>query len=206
MKVKKSISIMMSIALTSSVLGVCSNTKTEESRGTETKIVSENSRKSSNELVVSVASEPEEGFDATVGGHGSMTRVLFSTLFKRDKNLGMGNDLASSYEVSEDLLTWTVKLREDVLFTDGEKLTSEDVIYTYEKAKESGSSIDLTMLDSVKAIDEYTVAFILNKPQSTFIEKMAYIGIVPKHAHNENFKDNPIGSGPYEFIQWDKGQ
>lgn len=44
MKVKKSISIMMSIALTSSVLGVCSNTKTEESRGTETKIVSENSR------------------------------------------------------------------------------------------------------------------------------------------------------------------
>lgn len=206
MKVKKLISIMISLALTASILGGCSNTKTEESKGTGTKVVSENSRKSSNELVVAVASEPEEGFDATVGGHGSMTRVLFSTLFKRDKNLGMENDLASSYEVSEDLLTWTVKLREDVLFTDGEKLTSEDVVYTYEKAKESGSSIDLTMLDSVKAIDDYTVAFTLNKPQSTFIEKMAYIGIVPKHAHNENFKDNPIGSGPYEFIQWDKGQ
>ena len=38
------------------------------------------------------------------------------------------------------------------------------------------------------------------------MERLAYLGIVPEHAYDENFKDNPIGSGPYEFVQWDKGQ
>lgn len=47
----------------------------------------------------------------------------------------MENDLAKSYEISEDRLTWTVKIREDVKFTDGENLTAEDVVYTYEIAK-----------------------------------------------------------------------
>lgn len=62
------------------------------------------------------------------------------------------------------------------------------------------------MLESIKAIDDYTIEFKLVNPQSTFIEKLAYLGIVPKHAHDENFKDNPIGSGPFKFVQWDKGQ
>ncbi len=135
-----------------------------------------------------------------------MTRVFFSTLFQRNKELGIENDLAESYEISEDRLTWTVKIRDDVKFTDGEKLTAEDVAYTYEIAKDSASSIDLTMLESVKQIDEYTIEFKLKQPQSTFIEKLARVGIVPKHAHKEGFADNPIGSGPYKFVQWDKGQ
>ena len=41
---------------------------------------------------------------------------------------------------------------------------------------------------------------------STFVEKLGVCGIVPKHAYDDNFKDNPIGSGPYKFVQWDKGQ
>lgn len=203
MKLKRSISATLAIVLTiASLTGCSSNTSGGESdvKGAT------NNRRDNNELVAAVTYEPSEGFDATIGGHGSMTRVFFSTLFKRDKDLGMENDIANEYEVSEDRLTWTVKLREDVKFTDGEKLNSEDVVYTYEQAKSSGSSIDLTILESVKASDEYTVEFKLTKPQSTFIEKMASIGIVPKHAHDEKFKSNPIGSGPYEFVQWDKGQ
>ena len=94
-----------------------------------------------------------------------MTRVFFSSLFKRDKELGMENDLATEYKVSDDKLTWTVKIREDVKFTDGEPLTSEDVVYTYETAKESGSEIDLTMLESITAVDKYTIDFKLKEPQ-----------------------------------------
>lgn len=195
MKLKRSISIALTVMLTMVTLTGCTDSKG-----------STNSRIEKNELIAAVAYEPDEGFDATVGGHGSMTRVFFSTLFKRDKNLGMENDLATGYKVSEDRLTWTVSIREGVKFSDGEKLTAEDVVYTYEKAKESGSSIDLTVLDSVKAIDDYNIEFKLKEPQSTFIEKMASIGIVPKHAHDDKFAQNPIGSGPYKFVQWDKGQ
>ena len=204
-KLKKSISLMLAISLTAAVLVGCSNTDSkgeESSSGSQVK----NERKANNELVVAVASEPEAGFDATTGGHGSMTRVFFSSLFKRDKELGMENDLATEYKVSDDKLTWTVKIREDVKFTDGEPLTSEDVVYTYETAKESGSEIDLTMLESITAVDKYTIDFKLKEPQSTFMEKLAYLGIVPKHAHGSDFADNPIGSGPFKFIQWDKGQ
>lgn len=204
-KLKKSISLMLAISLTAAVLVGCSNT---DSKGEESSSSSQvkNERKANNELVVAVASEPEAGFDATTGGHGSMTRVFFSSLFKRDKELGMENDLATEYKVSDDKLTWTVKIREDVKFTDGEPLTSEDVVYTYETAKESGSEIDLTMLESITAVDKYTIDFKLKEPQSTFMEKLAYLGIVPKHAHGSDFADNPIGSGPFKFIQWDKGQ
>ena len=204
-KLKKSISLMLAISLTAAVLVGCSNTDSkgeESSSGSQVK----NERKANNELVVAVASEPEAGFDATTGGHGSMTRVFFSSLFKRDKELGMENDLATEYKVSDDKLTWTVKIREDVKFTDGVPLTSEDVVYTYETAKESGSEIDLTMLESITAVDKYTIDFKLKEPQSTFMEKLAYLGIVPKHAHGSDFADTPIGSGPFKFIQWDKGQ
>ena len=204
-KLKKSISLMLAISLTAAVLVGCSNTDSkgeESSSGSQVK----NERKANNELVVAVVSEPESGFDATTGGHGSMTRVFFSSLFKRDKELGMENDLATEYKVSDDKLTWTVKIREDVKFTDGEPLTSEDVVYTYETAKESGSEIDLTMLESITAVDKYTIDFKLKEPQSTFMEKLAYLGIVPKHAHGSDLADTPIGSGPFKFIQWDKGQ
>ena len=172
-KLKKSISLMLAISLTAAVLVGCSNTDSkgeESSSGSQVK----NERKANNELVVAVVSEPESGFDATTGGHGSMTRVFFSSLFKRDKELGMENDLATEYKVSDDKLTWTVKIREDVKFTDGEPLTSEDVVYTYETAKESGSEIDLTMLESITAVDKYTIDFKLKEPQSTFMEKLAY--------------------------------
>lgn len=163
-------------------------------------------RQNKNELVVSFASEPEKGFDTVISGHGSMTRLFFSTLFKRDKNLGITTDLATGYSISKDRLKWTVTIRKDVLFADSTKLTAIDVAFTYKKAKESGGEVDLTMLDSVKAIDDYTIEFTLGKPQSIFIEKMASIGIVPKDAYSENFSNNPIGSGPYKLIQWDKGQ
>ena len=201
MKLKKRIGVLLAVMLMATSITGCSSDKNQDTTEKGVK----NERRENKELVA-VANEPEAGFDATVGGHGSMTRVFFSTLFKRDKELGIENDLATGYEVSEDRLTWTVKLRDDAKFTDGENVTSEDIVFTYEMAKKSASSIDLTVLDSVNAKDEYTVEFKLKEPQSIFIEKMSQIGIVPKHAYSKDFANNPIGSGPYKFVQWDKGQ
>ena len=170
------------------------------------KEVKDEGRKTKNELIVAIGEEPETGFDSTTGGHGSVTKLVFSTLFKRDKELGWEGDLATGYEVSKDKLTWTVTIRDDAKFTDGTPVTAEDVAYTYNEAKESGSDIDLTIIDNVEAMDDTTVAFHLTRVYSPFIEKMAYLGIIPKHAHNEKFKDEPIGSGPFKLVQWDKGQ
>jgi peptide/nickel transport system substrate-binding protein len=197
MRIRKALVILMITILSTSFLTGCSQGD---------KVSSRELRRANSELVVAIGSEPDTGFDSTTGGHGSITRVLFSTLFKRDKNLGWEKDLATGYRLSEDMLTWTITLRQDALFTDGTPVTAKDVAYTYETAKNAGADIDLTMVESIREVDAYTVEFKLKRPYSPFIERLAYLGILPKHAHNEAFRDNPIGSGPYRFVQWDKGQ
>ena len=116
------------------------------------------------------------------------------------------NDLAAGYEVSPDGLVWTVKIREDVKFSDGIPLTAADVEFTFYTAATSGSVVDLTNMDNVEAVDTSTVTFTLKKPQSTFINLLISVGIVPKHAYSDNYAEIPIGSGPFKFVQWDKGQ
>ena len=204
MKLKKNMARLLSLVLVMGTLAGCSNTSSSDSDNKTKSAVEQ--RKENNELVVAVGAEPEAGFDAITGGHGSITKVFFSTLMTRDKELGWENDLATNYKVSDDKLTWTVTIRDDVKFTDGEKLTAEDVAFTYETTKKSSTEVDLTMIKEVKAIDDTTVQFTLTRPMSTFVEKLGVCGIVPKHAYDDNFKDNPIGSGPYKFVQWDKGQ
>jgi peptide/nickel transport system substrate-binding protein len=116
------------------------------------------------------------------------------------------NDLATNYTVSEDGLTWTVKIRNDAKFHDGVPLTAKDVAFTFNTAAEAAGKVDLSMLEKATAINNETVEFKLNDNQATFINKLVVIGIVPEHAYSENYGQSPIGSGPYKFVKWDKGQ
>lgn len=157
-------------------------------------------------LILAVGSEPESGFDPTTGWGRYGSPLFQSTLLKRDHDLKIVNDLATGYQVSEDGRTWTVNLRTDAKFTDGEPLTADDVKFTFETAAGSGSAIDLTNLLSVRAHGDHTVEFALKEPQSTFIVQLVAMGIVPAHAYGPDYAKHPIGSGPYRFVQWDKGQ
>ncbi|GIQ67808.1 ABC transporter substrate-binding protein [Xylanibacillus composti] len=158
------------------------------------------------ELILAIGGEPEEGFDPTTGWGRYGSPLFQSTLFKRDHEMKLVPDLATDYSISEDGLRWTVTLREDVLFTDGEPLTSADVQYTFEQAALSGSTIDLSNLMAVEAPEPYTVVFRLAEPQSAFLHMLVATGIVPAHAHDERYARQPIGSGPYKLVQWDRGQ
>ncbi len=157
------------------------------------------------QLVLAIGAEPETGFDP-IKGWGRYGSPLFqSTLLKRDDKLNIIHDVATGYEVSENGRIWSVKLRDDVMFSDGEPLTADDVKFTFEQAASSGAAIDLTNLEKVEAnLDE--VLFYLKKPQSTFVSYLISTGIVPEHAYSDNYARQPIGSGPYTFVQWDRGQ
>ena len=154
-------------------------------------------------------SEPEAGFDPAYGwGVGEHTHepLIQSTLTTTTKDLQIGKDLAVDYKVSEDGLTWTVTIRDDVTFTDGEKLTAEDVAFTYNHCRDESTVADFTMLKEARALDETTVEFSMTKPYSIWQYTMAVVGIMPKHAYDENYGQNPIGSGRYQLKQWDRGQ
>lgn len=158
------------------------------------------------ELILAIGSEPEDGFDPTAGWGRYGSPLFQSTLLTRDQDLRIANDLAEKYEVSDDGLTWTVEIRKDVKFSDGQPLTAEDVVYTYDTAARSGSVIDLNIMKAVKALDSHTIQFTLHQPQSTFVNLLLTLGIVPKHAHGKDYAQNPVGSGPFKLVQWDKGQ
>ena len=172
-----------------------------------------NTKHAPDELVTCVAAhgeEPEFGFDPMHGWgyHDSGTEPLIqSTILKRDANNSFVNDLATNYTISSDYKEYTVNIRDDVKFTDGNKLTAKDVAFSYNKSKELGEGADLSSLKEVKAEGDTKVVFTLNKSDSTFINKLTDVGIVPEANYNaDNYGKNPIGSGPYKLVQWDKGQ
>lgn len=158
------------------------------------------------EIVLAFGSEPDTGFDPTTGWGRYGSPLFQSTLLKRDNALNIVNDLATSHEVSEDGKVWTVELRDDAKFSDGEPLTASDVKFTFDTAIDNGSVVDLNAIEKIEAVNDTTVEFTLKKAQSTFINNLVATGIVPEHAYSEDYAVNPIGSGPYQLVQWDKGQ
>ena len=190
--------LILSLALITLVMAGCSQTdKPEGGQEQEGK---------KDELILALGSEPEDGFDPTTGWGRYGSPLFQSTLLKRDKDLKIVNDLATGYEISPDGLVWTVNLRNDVKFSDGKPLTAEDVVYTFETAAKSGSVVDLGVMAKAEALEDFKVKFTLSAPQSTFINSLIATGIVPKHAHGADYAIRPIGSGPFKFVQWDKGQ
>lgn len=159
--------------------------------------------KAKDEVVIAISSEPST-LDPCQGWGHSATPLVQSTLIEYDYDMHFVNDLATDYGLSGDGLTWTFKLRDDAKFTDGEPVTASDVKFTFETAKASQSSLDLTFLDRVETPDDTTVIFHLTKPTSSFLNTIATVGIVPAHAYGADYGTSPIGSGPFKFVQWNK--
>lgn len=160
-------------------------------------------------IAMGTTSEPESGFDPAYGwGAGEHVHepLIQSTLTVTNKDLLIEYDLATSMEASEDGMTWTVTIRDDVKFTDGEALTAPDVAFTYNTLRDTSSVNDFTMLARAEATDDTTVLFHMNRPYSIWPYTMAIVGIVPEHAYGTGYGEKPIGSGRYMLKQWDKGQ
>jgi len=155
------------------------------------------------EIVISVGAESTTGYDPCTGAG---TYLFFNGLLGFDKQCNIVKDLAADYKVSDDGLTYTFVLRDDVKFSDGTLVTAQDVVFTFNTTKKSGSVVDLNDMKSVEAKDAKTVVFTLEKPYSVFLNIIAERGIVPEHAYGPNFSEKPVGTGPFVLTQWDKGQ
>lgn len=161
-------------------------------------------------IAMNPTSEPAAGFDPLVSwgcGEHVHEPLIQSTLVTTDANLAFHGDLATDYECSDDGLTWTFSLRDDVRFTDGEPLTAEDVAFTVNSAVASPSfEADLSMVAEAVAVSDTVVEFHLKKPYNALLYTLAVLGIVPKHAYGEGYGSAPVGSGRYELERWDPGQ
>ena len=194
-------------------LTACSSGSGEEKEQTKEEVKTETSEKvktderSKDELVLGIGFEPEKGFNPIFESSHSNSMVFHSALLKRDVDLHIVEDLAESYEISEDKKTYTVKLKDGLKFADGSDLTAEDVAFTYNTAKgEAAAGINLERFKEAKAIDEKTIELDLEKPDISFTSTLASLGIVSKDYYSDDYGEKPLSSGPFELVEWKKGQ
>ncbi|MDR0526440.1 MAG: ABC transporter substrate-binding protein [Spirochaetaceae bacterium] len=161
------------------------------------------------QLILAVGGEPDEGFDPCTGWGRYGSPLFQSTLLEFDKDMNFSYDLAEDYSVSANGLVWTFRIRRDAKFTDGTNVNARDVAFTYNTAKQTDSEVDLTRMKEARAVNDTTVEFVLNTPMSAFPYIAVTLGIVPENIYTQNpqaYGQKPVGSGPYKFVQWDKGQ
>lgn len=158
------------------------------------------------EVVVFADGEPEEGFDPMLGWGSYGSPYFQSSLLQRGPDMGLAGDLAETWSLSEDRLVWRVRIRQDARFSDGKPVTARDVAFTFNQAALAGGKTDVTVLEEAVATGLYEVELRLKKPQITFINRLATLGIVPEHAYGMGYGRSPVGSGPYRLVRWDEGR
>lgn len=146
-----------------------------------------------------------------------LSRLIFSSLFKRDNQGVMQPDLVSEYSVSADGKSYTLKIRDDVKFHNNTKLTVDDVIFTFSAIKDAAydSPYRRVFLGAeVEKVDDNTVQFNLAEPYSAFLELLSF-GILPQKlwgnvspetAVLSDFNLKPVGSGPFQFRSLSKNK
>ncbi len=141
--------------------------------------------------------------------------LVFSGLLKWDPNQGLVNDLAESVDISEDGTVYTVKLRKDAVFHNGEEVRARDVLFTINAIQNPAyrSPLEVSFRGvEVSQIDDKTVAFILEEPFAPFLTTLtvgilpagSWATIAPKNALLASLNLEPIGSGPYQFAEFSK--
>lgn len=136
---------------------------------------------------------------------------LYDALVIKDFNGEIQPALAESWENSEDGLSWTFHLRQDVTFHSGEPFTSAHVVDHFERWKERPTSTKIKLLETVEAPDDYTVVFTLSSPTLVFLNNIsqtewAYGSIPNMNKVAELGDDYGItevdGTGPYILEEW----
>ncbi|MCK4918499.1 MAG: hypothetical protein KAS02_01815 [Candidatus Pacebacteria bacterium] len=147
---------------------------------------------------------------ATSKADEDLSILIYSGLLKATPSGKLIPDLAESYEISEDRYVYTFKLKDDLKFHDGEKLTTKDIEFTINATQNNIiKSPKRANWDGVeiKRLNDKEIQFILPQPYSPFLENLS-LGILPEHIWGEispeqfvfsQFNIEPVGSGPYEI-------
>ena len=135
---------------------------------------------------------------------------MYDSLITTDKDGKYVGEVAKSWTVSPDGLTWTFTIRDDIKFWDGVKLTAQDVLFTMtrftsEQSQNPWSSGLRANMDSISAPNDTTFIFKTLKPELPLSTSFAATRILPKayfeKMGEEGFRNSPMGSGPWIFVE-----
>ena len=143
----------------------------------------------------------------------NIVRHIYETLVWFDEDGNVIPWLAESWEVSDDGLEYTFKLREGVFFSDGTEFTADDVVANVNRWIDPDVKVrsrsQLGPVESAEALDKYTVKIRLKEPYAPFLAALASYLLITSEETIERFGaesiDEPIGTGPYILSDWKKG-
>lgn len=166
-------------------------------------------------LVVSVENEPSRLNPIFNEDHDLATQVVFSGLVRFDAQMKIIPDLAESWTVSQDGLVYEFVLKDHIKWHDGEPFGAQDVAFTLNAVKNpqfnSPLEVNFAMIDRLEVLGKNRIKIYLKAPYPAFLDSLT-LGILPKHLlegedlNTTSFNFSPIGTGPYLFKQWKKGQ
>mgnify|MGYP001209311603 FL=1 len=203
------------IALIAVLLVACSSDSSSDSESSSSDDSSSETA-TGGEINIAYSAQPPV-LDPQVGNAVITAEVMghvFEPLLTTDSNYNIKPSLAESWEQSEDGLTITFKLREGVLFHNGEEMKAEDVVASMNRWKDGpggrGQFEDAEFVE----VDEYTVELQMEKPLSTALVAIAqgsssFSAIMPKEVIEAADPDTVhefIGTGPFKFVEWKQDQ
>lgn len=142
--------------------------------------------------------------------NSDLAELVYSSLFKRNANAELVNDLAENHEVSPDGKTYTIKIRTDAVWHNASPVTVDDVVFTFEAIKNINYKSPLRTAFTgveISKVDDKTIKFNLAEPYAAFLDLLNF-GIMPQElwqqieptsANLAELNLKPVGSGRYKF-------
>ncbi len=225
LKRKKILAMVMSVTLAIGILTGCSNKGVKDEGNKQ------------NRIVYGLVSSPTGIFNPLLNDtvyDDAVIELTYNSLLKFDEKLNPEPDLAESYEVSDDNLSISFKLKDNVKWNDGKKFTADDVAFTFtsladkdytgskygdvEKIKGAKSYHEgnADKVDGIEVIDEKTIKFTFEEPYSPGLTNLGNMGILPKHVwesvpvaswkEQKDLLTKPVGTGPYKVASFTEGK
>ncbi len=146
---------------------------------------------------------------AKTSAEQSASYLMFSRILNYDKTGHLNYDLATNISINENNTVYTVSIKPDIMWHDGARLTAEDIAFTVDLMKNPDTRSVFSGWEDItaRAIDDYTIQFTLKSTFAAF-ENALIFPILPKHVlskvlpsnlRENNFSQNPIGSGSFKF-------
>ena len=171
-------------------------------------------------LVLSLGAEPSmlNPILSTDSPSSAVNGYIFNGLLKVNPDLELVPDLAQTYHVSDDGLTFTFTLKPNITWHDETPFSTDDILFTYQKILDVTTNTvrrsDYIINGKpivIKVLDKQTIQFQLPTPFAPILNRFT-MGIIPKHIfENEDintsaYNQNPIGTGPFTFTRWEPAQ
>lgn len=170
-------------------------------------------------FIMAIDSDPSNIINVvtTSDRNGLMSvNAVFSQLYVYKAGEELEYKLAESIETADDML-YTVKLKKDVLWHDGEAFNADDVVFTFQTLLDNEQSEQSGPLQfggdkvEINKVDDYTVEFQLKSPKPNAIEVFGAAFIMPEHVYKDvsDYASStiaPVGTGPYKYVEYSEGE